>query len=233
MFPFHEPDGYPGPNDMVLEAAARSDGLLVPFCRVNPHHGALAEAERCARRRRPRDQAAPARRAVHARPPGRAPAGRARPRAHAAGADPRRTRNPGARPARRPARRGVSQRAADPRPRGHLRPVMDLARRRRPPEPAVRHRLVDAGRHAVAVLAGAARADRVRQRRSVRGDGDVGGVPAALGAAGRPVARADPLDRRRASRCGSPPASPCSPPARRSASTSGRRTCCSTASRSS
>ena len=47
MFPIHEPDGYPGPNDMVLEAAERSDGLLVPFCRVNPHHGALAEAERC------------------------------------------------------------------------------------------------------------------------------------------------------------------------------------------
>jgi uncharacterized protein len=47
MFPFHEPDGYPEPNDMVLAAATRSDGLLVPFCRVNPHHGALEEAERC------------------------------------------------------------------------------------------------------------------------------------------------------------------------------------------
>ena len=47
MFPFHEPDGYPEPNDMVLEAARQSDGLLVPFCRVNPHHGALKEAVRC------------------------------------------------------------------------------------------------------------------------------------------------------------------------------------------
>jgi uncharacterized protein len=47
MFPFHEPDGYPEPNDMVLEAAKQSDGLLVPFCRVNPHHGALEEAVRC------------------------------------------------------------------------------------------------------------------------------------------------------------------------------------------
>jgi uncharacterized protein len=46
-FPFHEPDGYPEPNDMVLAAAERSEGLLVPFCRVNPHHGALQEAERC------------------------------------------------------------------------------------------------------------------------------------------------------------------------------------------
>jgi uncharacterized protein len=47
MFPFHEPDGYPKPNDAVLEAARGSDGLLVPFCRVDPHHGALEEAERC------------------------------------------------------------------------------------------------------------------------------------------------------------------------------------------
>ncbi len=37
VFPMHEPEGYPTANDMVLEAAAASDGLLVPFCRVNPH----------------------------------------------------------------------------------------------------------------------------------------------------------------------------------------------------
>jgi uncharacterized protein len=47
VFPMHEPDGYPPANDMVLETAAASNGLLVPFCRVNPHDGALAEAERC------------------------------------------------------------------------------------------------------------------------------------------------------------------------------------------
>jgi predicted TIM-barrel fold metal-dependent hydrolase len=48
MFPFHEPDGYRKPNDAVLAAARESpDGLLVPFCRVNPHHGALEEAQRC------------------------------------------------------------------------------------------------------------------------------------------------------------------------------------------
>jgi predicted TIM-barrel fold metal-dependent hydrolase len=46
VFPMHEPDGYPAANDMVLEAARDSGGLLVPFCRVNPHNGALAEAER-------------------------------------------------------------------------------------------------------------------------------------------------------------------------------------------
>jgi uncharacterized protein len=47
VFPMHEPDGYPPANDMVLAAAADSAGLLVPFCRVNPHDGALSEAERC------------------------------------------------------------------------------------------------------------------------------------------------------------------------------------------
>jgi predicted TIM-barrel fold metal-dependent hydrolase len=46
VFPMHELDGYPPANDMVLEMAARSEGLLVPFCRVNPHDDAVAEAER-------------------------------------------------------------------------------------------------------------------------------------------------------------------------------------------
>jgi predicted TIM-barrel fold metal-dependent hydrolase len=45
-FPFHEPDGYPEANDAVLAAAEASDGLLVPFCRVNPHDSPLAEAKR-------------------------------------------------------------------------------------------------------------------------------------------------------------------------------------------
>jgi uncharacterized protein len=47
VFPMHEPDGYPPANDMVLAAAADSDGLLVPLCRVNPHDGAVPEALRC------------------------------------------------------------------------------------------------------------------------------------------------------------------------------------------
>jgi uncharacterized protein len=46
-FPFHEPDGYPDANDDVLAAAREApDGLLVPFCRVNPHEDPLPEAER-------------------------------------------------------------------------------------------------------------------------------------------------------------------------------------------
>jgi predicted TIM-barrel fold metal-dependent hydrolase len=46
-FAMHEPDGYPPANDMVLEAVARTDGRLVPFCRVSPHGGdAPAEARR-------------------------------------------------------------------------------------------------------------------------------------------------------------------------------------------
>jgi predicted TIM-barrel fold metal-dependent hydrolase len=47
VFPMHEPDGYPSANDAVLQAAQRSDGILVPFCRIDPDHDALAEAERC------------------------------------------------------------------------------------------------------------------------------------------------------------------------------------------
>jgi len=47
VFPMHEPDGYPPANDMVLEAAARADGLLTPFCRVSPNNGGAAtEAQR-------------------------------------------------------------------------------------------------------------------------------------------------------------------------------------------
>jgi hypothetical protein len=45
-FPFHEPDGYRDANDAVIEAARRADGLLVPFCRVDPRDEPLPEAER-------------------------------------------------------------------------------------------------------------------------------------------------------------------------------------------
>jgi uncharacterized protein len=47
VFPMHEPDGYPAANDMVLAAAEENGHLLIPFCRVNPHHDSIAEAERC------------------------------------------------------------------------------------------------------------------------------------------------------------------------------------------
>jgi uncharacterized protein len=46
-FPFHEPDGYRAANDDVLAAARDApDGLLIPFCRVNPHDTPVPEAER-------------------------------------------------------------------------------------------------------------------------------------------------------------------------------------------
>jgi predicted TIM-barrel fold metal-dependent hydrolase len=51
VFPMHEPEGYPPANDMVLAAAAQApDGLLVPFCRVNPHDSAVSEAQRALKR---------------------------------------------------------------------------------------------------------------------------------------------------------------------------------------
>jgi predicted TIM-barrel fold metal-dependent hydrolase len=46
VFPMHELSGYTAANDTVLAAAAKSRGLLVPFCRVNPHEDAVKEAER-------------------------------------------------------------------------------------------------------------------------------------------------------------------------------------------
>jgi hypothetical protein len=46
VFPMHEPDGYPPANDAVIEIAAASDGLLMPFCRVKPGENPVAEAER-------------------------------------------------------------------------------------------------------------------------------------------------------------------------------------------
>jgi predicted TIM-barrel fold metal-dependent hydrolase len=46
VFPFHEPDGYREANDAVLAAASEADGLLVPFCRVDPHRDAVPEATR-------------------------------------------------------------------------------------------------------------------------------------------------------------------------------------------
>ena len=46
VFPMHEPDGYARPNDAVIAQADASNGLLVPFCRVNPHDSPVPEAER-------------------------------------------------------------------------------------------------------------------------------------------------------------------------------------------
>ena len=46
VFPMHEPDGYRAANVAVIEAAAASAGVVVPYCRVDPRDGALAEATR-------------------------------------------------------------------------------------------------------------------------------------------------------------------------------------------
>jgi predicted TIM-barrel fold metal-dependent hydrolase len=47
VFPMHEPEGYPNANDRVIAEALSTDGLLIPFCRVNPHIDPVPEAERC------------------------------------------------------------------------------------------------------------------------------------------------------------------------------------------
>jgi predicted TIM-barrel fold metal-dependent hydrolase len=50
VFPLHDPERVPSysvPNDRVLAWAGESDGRLVPFCRLDPAEGPLAEGERC------------------------------------------------------------------------------------------------------------------------------------------------------------------------------------------
>jgi uncharacterized protein len=47
VFPMHEPRGYPPANDRVIAAAARSEGRLVPLCRVDPQAQPTREIERC------------------------------------------------------------------------------------------------------------------------------------------------------------------------------------------
>jgi predicted TIM-barrel fold metal-dependent hydrolase len=47
VFPMHEPDGYPPANEHVIDTALRSDGVLVPFCRVDPRAAPAAEIRRC------------------------------------------------------------------------------------------------------------------------------------------------------------------------------------------
>jgi predicted TIM-barrel fold metal-dependent hydrolase len=50
VFPLHDPDrapAYRAPNDRVLAWADESQGRLIPFCRLDPADGPVAEAERC------------------------------------------------------------------------------------------------------------------------------------------------------------------------------------------
>ena len=152
-----------------------ADGRLFPFCRLDPHGDALAEAERALGARRTRHQAAPARRAVHARPPGarrrssRSPtSGGCRCSSTPAAASRRSAATPSRRTGRHPGMRLILAHA------GHLRPGLDLARGGRPPEPVLRHLLVVAGGRAGAVRAGAARPGADGERRALRLTG-VGG----------------------------------------------------------
>src|SRR3954454_20319466 len=46
VFPMHEPDGYPGPNDVAIAAAAESGGRLVSFCPLGSRRAPPAAAAR-------------------------------------------------------------------------------------------------------------------------------------------------------------------------------------------
>jgi hypothetical protein len=47
VFPMHEPAGYPPANDHVIASSLASDGVLVPFCRVDPRDDPVTEVRRC------------------------------------------------------------------------------------------------------------------------------------------------------------------------------------------
>jgi predicted TIM-barrel fold metal-dependent hydrolase len=50
VFPLHDPERRPSyslPNDRVLTWAQESERRLIPFCRLDPAEGAVAEGERC------------------------------------------------------------------------------------------------------------------------------------------------------------------------------------------
>ena len=50
VFPLHDPERRPAyriPNDRVLAWARESGERLLPFCRLDPAEGPLAESERC------------------------------------------------------------------------------------------------------------------------------------------------------------------------------------------
>ncbi|HEX4837924.1 MAG TPA: amidohydrolase family protein [Solirubrobacteraceae bacterium] len=50
VFALHDPERRPSyavPNDRVLAWAGESDGRLIPFCRLDPTEGPIAEGERC------------------------------------------------------------------------------------------------------------------------------------------------------------------------------------------
>ena len=116
VFPMHEPDGYRAANDIALAAAAGSGGRLVAFCRVNPHDDAVAEATRAL-------DAGAAGIKLHPRaeqftlhePAVRELIALAHERERAR-ADPRRPRDPGARPGHGQALGGVPRREASSSP---------------------------------------------------------------------------------------------------------------------
>ena len=143
IFAMHEPAGYTAANDAVLAACAASDGRLLPLARVSPNAGdAVAEARRClaagARgfKLHPRSDAFTLPHPAVEEVVALAHEARAPVLFHAG------PRHPAPRRGRRRPRAALPGGPAHPRPRGHQRPGLDPAVRRRAAEPLLRHRLV-------------------------------------------------------------------------------------------
>ena len=170
-FCMDEPDREPGfraPNDRTLAAAEASDGVLIPFVRLDLTHEPDRGGGALPRPRRPRDQAPPALAELqpHRRPP-RADL-RARGRAARADPDPRRPRPAADRRRARAARGRPPRRAADHRPRRHRRPRRPVERVRGPAGRLLRHVRLEPDRPARRLPALLARAGALRVRLPVR-----------------------------------------------------------------
>ena len=169
VFPMHEPDGYPAANDMVLAEAAASDGRLFAFCRLDPGASAAAEARRCLEagargiKLHPRAEGFnldhPRARTTSSRSP---TSTGCRSSATPAAASRRSAATPIEVCSRYPGLRLILAHA------GISRPLLDLARGARPPEPVLRHRLVVAERPAGAVRARPPGPDPDGERRALR-----------------------------------------------------------------
>ena len=166
-FPFQSPrgTGYAAANAEVLAAAGAAAGASLAFCRSEPGERFLRRADRCARRRRARHQAAhePARLRLLA------PAARRRLRAgrRAARADavPHGPRRAAARARPRGAARAQPGRAGRARALRDRRPARGL--RAAPPEHPLRHVALERARRARAARRGRARAGALRLRRAL------------------------------------------------------------------
>ena len=171
MFCLDEPDRHPAfraANDRTLAFAARSNGRLIPFVRLDLNETPIEEARRCLDAGARGIKLHPRAQSFTATDERLGPVFELAARAARADPDPRRPRAAADR--RRPARarRPLSRGDADHRPRRDRRPRRARALHGRPQGRLLRHLDLEPDRPARLLPPGAARAGRLRVRLSVR-----------------------------------------------------------------